>query len=160
MSTTHFRIYDMMEENDSKIVDLDSLYKISCKNIWFFSDKVGQVNFEIHLRVTGDIAFNIFEIEWIDNIYTVCHARNSSQGRNNCADHITIGRPLENVGTWRGSFEPSVMYHWYLAHLPPLLWGDRWNYWIKWYQLFSGITCLKMPPYFSFITIALCFPCR
>ena len=34
--------------------------------------------------------------------------RNSSQRRNNCADHITISRPLENVGTWRGFFEPST----------------------------------------------------
>lgn len=28
---------------------------------------------------------------------------------NNCANYITIGRPLKNVGTWRGVFEPSTI---------------------------------------------------
>ena len=35
--------------------------------------------------------------------------RNSSKRCNNCANYITISRPLENVGIWRGSFEPSTI---------------------------------------------------
>ncbi len=35
--------------------------------------------------------------------------RNSSQRCNYCANSINISRPLENAGTWRGTFKPSTV---------------------------------------------------
>ena len=53
----------------------------------------------------------------------------------------------------------SVLYHWYLVHIPRLLRSGRCNYWIKWYRLYFGISGLEVPLYFSCILIVLHFPC-